>query len=144
VDVSIRRLLVGVDGSANSLAAAAWAAELASCSGAEVIALHVLGLLERFGPGGTPVPVESHLGEIREKFEKDWCAPLAGTSFRAELRYGSPVGVLLETADELAADLIVLGSRGIGGFPELLLGSTSSQVTQHSKRAVLIVPQSVT
>lgn len=142
--MTLRSLLVGLDGSANSLAAATWAAELASYSGAEVVALHVLGLLDRLGPGEVPVPVESHLAEIGERFEKDWCAPLAGTSFRAELRYGSPVEVLLEMAEEVAADLIVLGSRGIGGFPELLLGSTSSQVAQHANRAVLIVPQPVT
>jgi nucleotide-binding universal stress UspA family protein len=47
---------------------------------------------------------------------------------------------LLEVADEVDADLIAVGSRGLGGFPELLLGSTSTQLAQHSRRPVLIVP----
>jgi nucleotide-binding universal stress UspA family protein len=86
------------------------------------------------------VPVETHLDEIRDRFENRWCAPLAGLRYRTELRYGSPVGAILDLADETDADMIVLGSRGLGGFPELLLGSTSSQVSQHSRRPVLIVP----
>ena len=49
-----------------------------------------------------------------------------------ELRDGNPVQVLLAVADEVDADLIVVGSRGFGGFPTLLLGSTSTQLAQHS------------
>jgi nucleotide-binding universal stress UspA family protein len=139
-----RRILVGVDGSDNSIAAVRWAGDLASALGAEVVAVHVLGLLDRLEPGGEAVPVESHLAEIRALFETHWCAPLSGAKFRTELRYGSPVAVLIDTANEVDADLIVVGSRGLGGFAELLLGSTSSQVAQHSGRAVLIVPPPVT
>ena len=47
---------------------------------------------------------------------------------------------LLAAADEEDADLIVVGSRGLGGFPQLLLGSTSTQLAQHSSRPVTIVP----
>jgi nucleotide-binding universal stress UspA family protein len=139
-----RRILVGVDGSDNSLAAVTWAADLASCTGAEVVAVHVLGLLERMEPGAPAVPVESHLDQIRDRFEHDWCAPLAGLAFSTELRYGSPVGVILDMAEEADADLVVVGSRGLGGFADLRLGSTSSQIAQHAGRAVLIVPPPAT
>ena len=61
--------------------------------------------------------------------------------FRAELREGTPVTSLLELADEVDADLLVVGSRGVGGFPGLLLGSTSTQVAQHARRPVVIVPE---
>jgi nucleotide-binding universal stress UspA family protein len=47
---------------------------------------------------------------------------------------------MLETAEERGVDLIVLGSRGLGGYPELLLGSTSTQVAQRSSIPVVIVP----
>jgi nucleotide-binding universal stress UspA family protein len=47
---------------------------------------------------------------------------------------------VLVAADDEDVDLIVLGSRGLGGYPELLLGSTSTQVAQHSSRPVTIVP----
>lgn len=46
---------------------------------------------------------------------------------------------LLEYADKHAIDLIVMGSRGLGGFKKLLLGSVASGVSQHSKCPVLIV-----
>jgi nucleotide-binding universal stress UspA family protein len=50
------------------------------------------------------------------------------------------VPVLLGAAETEQADLIVLGTRGLGGFPELMLGSTSLQMAEHSARPVLIVP----
>ncbi len=47
---------------------------------------------------------------------------------------------VLAVAEEEDADLVVLGSRGLGGYPEQLLGSTSTQVAQRSTRPVTIVP----
>jgi nucleotide-binding universal stress UspA family protein len=135
-------IVVGVDGSRNSQVAVEWAAGQAGHTGADVVAVHALGLLERMDPESVAVPAQPHLAEIQELFETVWCAPLAGSgiSYRTELRYGSSVPVLLEVADEAEADLIVVGSRGLGGNPELLLGSTSTQVAQHSRRPVTIVP----
>jgi len=132
------RILVAVDGSENSVAAVTWAADLASSTGAEVIAVHALGLLERIDR--ELEPSEPHRDEIRQRFETEWCAPLDGVRNRRLLRDGSAVPVLLGVADEEDVDLIVLGSRGLGGYPELLLGSTSTQVAQHSHRPVTIVP----
>jgi nucleotide-binding universal stress UspA family protein len=135
-------IVVGVDGSPNSRVALEWAAGQARQTGAEVVAVHALGLLEKMAPDSTPVPAQPRLGEIQEMFETVWCAPLIGSglNYRTELRYGSSVPVLLEVAEEAEAELIVVGSRGLGGTPELLLGSTSTQVAQHSRRPVTIVP----
>jgi nucleotide-binding universal stress UspA family protein len=58
------------------------------------------------------------------------------------LRDGPAVPILLAVADEVDADLIVLGSRGLGGYPDQLLGSTSTQVAQSSRRPVAIIPGS--
>jgi nucleotide-binding universal stress UspA family protein len=52
------------------------------------------------------------------------------------------VNVLPAVAAEVDADLIVVGSRGLGSYPELLLGSTSTQVAQNAHRPVMIVPVS--
>jgi nucleotide-binding universal stress UspA family protein len=135
-------IVVGVDGSPNSQVAVEWAARQAGFTGAEVVAVHALGLLEKMDPQSAAVPAQPHLHEIQELLETVWCAPLvnSGITYRTELRYGSSVPVLLELADQTEAELIVVGSRGLGATPELLLGSTSTQVAQHSRRPVTIVP----
>ena len=138
--MKIERVLVGVDGSANSRAAVQWAAGLASDLGSEVIAVHALGLLDRIDDRGQ-VATQPNRDRIREVFESSWCEPLdrAGVRCRRLTRDGHPVDVLLAVADEEGADLLVVGSRGLGDHHELLLGSTSTQVAQHSSRPVVIV-----
>lgn len=113
---------------------------MAEAFGAEVIAVHALGLLSHIG--AETVPSEAHRDEVQAMFERDWCSALDRTpvSSRRVMRDGNPVVVVLGQADEEQVDLIVLGSRGTGGFPELTLGSTSHQVAQHSRRPVLIIP----
>jgi len=139
--MKLDRILVAVDGSDNSLAAVVWVAGLAAATGAEVVAVHALGLLDRLD-GGEQVPSQPNRDEITRRFEDEWCAPLdaAGVRSRRIVRDGNPVSVVLAAADDEDVDLIVLGSRGLGGYPELLLGSTSTQVAQHSSRPVTIVP----
>jgi nucleotide-binding universal stress UspA family protein len=135
---------VGVDGSDNSLAAVRWTADLAKDLGpdVEVVAVHALGLLEHLDPDQDPIPVERHQAEIEQLFRREWCSPLtdAGVYFTTELVYGPPVQVLLGAADREEADLVVMGSRGLGRFPERLLGSTSTQIASESRRPVVIVP----
>jgi nucleotide-binding universal stress UspA family protein len=142
ISMKLQRIVVGVDGSTNSLGAVEWAAGLAEICGAEIVAVHALGLLEHL-QGSKPTSAHAHREEIRDHFEAAWCAPLdrAGIRCRKLLRDGSPVSVLLEMAEHEDADLIVMGSRGLGGYPELLLGSTSTQVAQNTSRPVTIVPR---
>ena len=52
--------------------------------------------------------------------------------------HDSPVRALTDAAED--ADLVVVGSRGRGGFTGLLLGSVSSQVSRHGTRPVVVVP----
>ena len=140
--MAIERIVVGVDGSQNSRRALEWAADLAARLQAEVVAVHAVGLLSKVDEGGPPVPSYAHRDEVRERFERDWCAPLdgAGVGDRRLLVDGNPVAVMLAVAEEEDADLVVMGSRGLGGFPELLLGSSSHQVAEHARRPVVIVP----
>jgi len=141
----INHIVVGLDGSTNARRAAEWSASLAAMTGAEVTAVHALGLLTP-GDDGEPVPSHGMRAAIAAKLEHEWCAPFAvvGLTPRCQVIDGNPVQVLLNAATEHGADLIVVGSRGMGGFPELLLGSTSTQVSQHSKCPVLIVPSDTT
>ena len=68
----------------------------------------------------------------------------AGVVSRRLVRDGNPVSVLLAMADDEQADLIVVGSRGLGGYPELLLGSTSTQVAQRAHCPVTVFPAAAT
>jgi nucleotide-binding universal stress UspA family protein len=137
----IERILVGVDGSENGQRALGWAMLLARRFEAEVLAVHAIGLLAHLGDG-PPVPSHAHLDELRQAFETEWCAPLrdSGIEHRLLCVDGAPVQVLLSVAEREAASIIVVGSRGAGGFEELLLGSTSHQVAEHSRGPVLVVP----
>lgn len=140
----IERILIGVDGSDDSRRALEWAVELAGPLGAEVVAVHALGLLEQLEPDGEPVPTASHRAEIVRVFEQEWCAPLdsaAGVCSRRLVEDGPPAMVLLRVAEQDDVDLVVVGSRGIGGFDELLLGSTSTQVMQHAPVPVTVIPR---
>jgi len=142
--MTVRRIVAGLDGSENSRRALVWAVELARALQAELVAVHALGLLDRLGDGA-PLPAAAHREAIVEAFENSWCAPLAdaGIAARRLVHDGTPVDVLLEIANQEDADLIVVGSRGIGNVPEQI-GSTSHQLAVRSTRPVAIVPPDAT
>jgi nucleotide-binding universal stress UspA family protein len=140
----LHRILVGIDGSDDALRAAEFAAALAARLGAEVIGVHAMGLLEAWGDDESTA--DKHLPEARERarasMEGPWRQAFVdhGVAHRVELRDGNPVHVLLTAADELGADHLVVGSRGVGGLGERLMGSTSTQITERSAIPVVVVP----
>ncbi|MCP3988870.1 MAG: universal stress protein [Actinomycetia bacterium] len=138
----MKRIIVGVDGSANSREAAAVAADLARATGATVVAVHAVGLLERLASNGEHISSRKRRRQITEEMESEWCVPLAGLPVDHRIIDGSSVSALLG-AVEGPDDLIVVGRRGSGGFSGSSLGSTSAEVAQRSPVAVLIVPEAV-
>jgi len=140
-----RRVVVGVDGSEHSARALRWAVALLEGRGAEtegeIIAIHALGLLTHLD-GTDLVPSSGHRGEVMELLEQQWCRPLAHTrvAHHALVLDGEPVHVLSTAATENAADLIVVGRRGVGGAPGLLIGSTSQQLVHQADCPVIVVP----
>jgi nucleotide-binding universal stress UspA family protein len=64
----------------------------------------------------------------------------SGVPVRCRLVEGSAVTALLQAAEDESADLIVVGSRGAGGFSDLHLGSTSHQVALYADRPVTVIP----
>ncbi|MGI9612928.1 MAG: universal stress protein [Acidimicrobiales bacterium] len=138
------RIIVGIDGSGQSAAAAAVAAKLAEQIGAKVIAVHSFGLLERFDPYKGHVPSSERRAVVADRLES-WTASLADLDLDLERLVvdGNAVEALLG-AVEHEDDLIVVGRRGAGSGSgsraSTTLGSTSSQLAQRSPVPVLIVP----
>jgi nucleotide-binding universal stress UspA family protein len=140
------KIVVGVDGSEGSARALSWCAKYAGQLGAEVIAVHALELaifatsLDPIAP--PPVWSAADRDRILTVLRDEWCKPLADASvpFRAEVVDGYPPKVLIDVANRDAADLVVSGRRGLGGFKELLLGSTSNHLSHHLDRPLLLVP----
>lgn len=128
-------IVVGLDGSVASERAVRWAAELGRALGAEVVAVHAVGLLE----AGQDGPAAGALERARVE---GWCAPLdaAPCRYRAVVRDGTALDVLLAATDEEHPRLVVVGSRGTGGKPALTLGSTSLHLLQATRVPVLVVP----
>ena len=139
--MKLAHVVVGVDGSANAARALEIAIAIAEPAGAEVIAVHALGLLDRLD--AEPVPTASHRDQIVAAFRDEWTAPLSDSRVASQrvLADGPPADVILATAREADADLVVVGERGIGTSPERMLGSTSQRVLSGSDRPVLIVPE---
>lgn len=137
-------IVVGVDGSEGAERATRWCAEIAPKLDARVVAVHAVSvpvaMLPVYEVPSVPVLDENWLGELEQTVARDWCAPLQEVDHRSEVVEGSPSHVLIERASELDAAMIVIGSRGRGGFTELLLGSVSHQVAHHAIRPVVIIP----
>jgi len=134
------RIVVGVDGSATSQEALRWAVAIGEALRAEVVAIHALGLLDRW------LEPDASARSWRRTFsalvERTWCTPFAGSPAtpRIEVLDGDPVDVLLGAAEHEHADLLVVGSRGVGNRQELALGSTSLRLLQAARVPVLVVP----
>lgn len=134
-------IVCGVDGSPNAHRALEIAAALANSTGIEVVAVHALGMMSELD--GHHVPSSEHRDEIEQRMREVWCRPLEGLGagrWTARLADGPPSDALLHTADEVGASFIVVGARGIGGHPDLMLGSTSHQVIHRSHCATVVVP----
>lgn len=136
-------IVVGVDGSEASKAALGWAIDEAELRTATLRAVHAWTYPTLFG--GTYVPPDmletSRLRDEAQQLLDDVVIEVAGRNPHAYIeriiREGPAARVLIEEARE--ADLLVVGSRGHGGFSGLLLGSVSQQCAHHAPCVVAIV-----
>ena len=76
---------------------------------------------------------EQTVAEVKKRLDGE------GVAYNAEMIQGGPAEVILEYAKEKGNDLIVIGSRGLGGIREFVLGSVSHNVVQHATIPVLVV-----
>ena len=139
------RVVVGIDGSETSRRAARWAAHEARLRGAK---------LKIVSAWHAPLYGYAHLGsstaisqDISDGLVENAQERLAEAIREARVEAGDieletiaaegrPAKVLLQVSQ--GADLLVVGSRGLGGFRELMLGSVSQQCAQHASCPVVI------
>lgn len=140
-------IVVGIDGSEHAQRALSEAAELARASGGTihlVCGVHYPSAHE----------VAETLRQIPEEFRNSYDAVAAerdaltaaaryldscGIAHDGDLYEGHPAEVIIDEAERRDADLIVVGSRGLGRATRLLRGSVSHHVANHADRSVLIV-----
>jgi nucleotide-binding universal stress UspA family protein len=136
-------IIVGVDGSDHSQRALAWALREAQVRDVPLTVITVSPAIVSYW-GAVSYP-EGKLDkeQARQDVEADVAkavSSLSGTAPQVDVQMaaGSPATALIEAAQD--DDLLVVGSRGSGGFARLMLGSVSSQVVQHAPCPVVVVP----
>ncbi|MER5890626.1 universal stress protein [Streptomyces sp. NPDC001941] len=132
-------VLAAVDGSEHSLRALEWALDAARSRDAELLVVHVRPDYARvrapheYYPPLPEGPGDPVLDGVREL--------LAGRAGLPPVRYDAPTGTPAAVLAELSgrARMVVLGSRGRGGFASLLLGSTGRSLSAHAACPVVVV-----
>ena len=153
-----KKILVAVDGSESAKRAGTVALGLAEKLGAELTILYAISPPTGFSGAGyptiggiSPPPISqkeidsfySYARKVASGIVGD-VASLAkkqGVNVKTEIPEGvaSVVETIISHADKNSADLIVIGTRGLGGFKKLVLGSVSSGVVSHADCPVLVV-----
>jgi nucleotide-binding universal stress UspA family protein len=142
-----KSIVVGTDGSDTATEAVRRAVELARTLGAEV---EVVCAYE-------PVPAERLRKERREApAELEWAinpredadvvlesaaeiGRAAGVAIKTFPRQGDAADAILDVAEELSADLIIVGNKGMTGAKRFLLGSVPNKISHHAPCSVLII-----
>jgi nucleotide-binding universal stress UspA family protein/predicted transcriptional regulator len=145
----IRHVLVPLDGSEPGEAAVPWAVFLAHARGYSVVLARAIPwpVVASDGMMGGYVPpdvyddmmvaeregADASLEAIRARLAAQ------GVDAQVVVREGSPYTVLLDLADELGVDAVVMATHGRGGLPRAVLGSVANYVVQHATIPVLLV-----
>jgi nucleotide-binding universal stress UspA family protein len=132
-------ILLPIDGSEPSRRAVRVATELAKCVGGEVVVFHVKERqVNRFGVFDLETPDEAReFVDSTVRQIKDF-----GVSARGELVtaiYGNATREILQQANEISADIIVMGSRGLSDFAGLVIGSVAHKVLHLARCPVMVV-----
>jgi nucleotide-binding universal stress UspA family protein len=138
-------IIVGIDGSGHSHRALEWAVREAAIRHAPLTVLTVNQAVTGYWGGPVAYPGDpDRATHARDKAqeETDGVLEQAGESRPPSVTVRSVTGL---PAEELLhasadADLLVVGSRGAGGFKRLLMGSVSTQVTHHASCPVVVIP----
>jgi nucleotide-binding universal stress UspA family protein len=142
-----KKILVPLDGSHRSMAAATHAVQIASKLNSKITFFHVVPNITPYGsksgehPGAAFKAIsrefeamgESILNDAENEFKE------ANVTIEKKLAWGKPEQEICDEAKEGQCDLIVIGSRGLGEIKGYLMGSVSNRVSRHAPCPVLIV-----
>ena len=139
-------IVVGVDGSERSIAAASVAADVARSTGSKLHMVTVVRPPEGWwGVVGSPPPAES-MGNALAKAQREVLdaaaaqIDLQGVEWEAVEEIGDPAGALFEHCRNEDAGLLVVGRRGAGILERLVMGSVADRLAHYSPCPVMIVP----
>ena len=136
-------VVVGVDGSESALHAVRWAAREAARRKTSLRMVHVCHLIPVRHPRRITPPVDYRLAVLDQgrhwltEAEEAVRHATPNLAITADLRDGTTADLLIE--ESRAAQLVVLGSRGLGGFSSLLVGSVAIALSAHSHCPVVVV-----
>ncbi len=135
-------IIVGIDDSANARRALRWALDHA-VEGDEVVALHVWHMPPAGGFDATfldPAVFEEGARQVAQDVVDDVLTDEEAAAGRVTVRVvsGHASGVLVDQGRD--ADMLVMGSRGHGGFVGMVLGSVTNGVVNHAPCPVVVVP----
>jgi nucleotide-binding universal stress UspA family protein len=133
-----RRVVVGVDGSASSINALRTAAAVATATGAELDAVTAWEYPASYGWAGGAIEwrPDQDATQLLTTAVDEAFGDSKPTGLRCIVREGHPAKILIEASS--GAELLVVGSRGHGGFVGLLLGSVSAYCAEHAACPVLV------
>jgi nucleotide-binding universal stress UspA family protein len=141
---SAPRVVVGVDGSTESISAVKWAARYAAATGAAVKAVlcwHYPAAVGTAPVGKAPKAITDEVrAEMQEHLDKaltEGFGTASPSRVQPEIAYGHPAEVLVGESQH--ADLLVVGNRGHGKFTGMLAGSVSMHCVTHAACPVVVV-----
>ncbi|MCC6459040.1 MAG: universal stress protein [Saprospiraceae bacterium] len=146
----MKTILVPIDFSKCAATALTYALEIAQAKGAEVTVLHVAFPNEGvdnniYNAFWSDEYITERLKGLRswvQRFRRQ--PPGKMVTIKIECRIGFPVPVICELADELHADLIVMGTTGATGLRGALLGSVAAGVLSKTHRPLVVIPKGAT
>jgi nucleotide-binding universal stress UspA family protein len=134
-------VVVGVDGSAESVAALKWAGTYAAATNSRVRAVMAWHYPAAVGPAPVGIAPAAISDEVRqnmaEALDKAVAEAASGIDIEKEIGYGHPAQVLVDQSGD--ADLLVVGSRGHGAFTGMMLGSVSIHCVTNARCPVVVV-----
>lgn len=144
VDGGRRSLVVGVDGSEGARRALEWALEEARMRRLDVCALGVVPIhLVALSVPGYPYADEHYINDLLTDTQEMVAQAVADITSSPEVKVtsravlGAPAEALVEASAK--AEMLVVGSRGRGGFSGLLLGSVSQQCASHALCPLVVI-----